>query len=392
MSTFVTIRVLAVIAVVSACSGGSRDAGPVANRPNGPLSTTVDSSGRYAVVTVSGEPTLGTIDSVTVVRDAFGGVRSVLLDPAGGVWALDERARRVAHYDDTGQRRAVLGKQGSGDGEYATPYSIAWGGGDIMVFDPGNSRVGRWQPDGTWRGAWKAVPITGGSNARFFPSGSSASAWLFQFSFLRTGQPAPAFARFPLTPMGDVRWVPPTVRGGLDNVVICTVGQVQRTFATPFTLGETWQPALGSNLLYVHGVDYAIATVDSAGDTLRVFRRDVAQAPITDAEWAVSGAPLDSFRTANPGSCNGSFTRPRAKAVVRALTLDDRGHVWVERVTGSGFIWEVWEGDRLIGAVPGIDRDADVPIDIRGDRVAFVVREPGGEQVVKVYRYQLPGS
>ncbi len=377
-----------VVVLSAACNDGAAPRRGSADTTSAiALSTRVDSAGRYPSTVVSGEPPVGAIDSVFAVRDRFVSLRTVLLDPAGGVWTLDEGARQVVRYTDDGERATAISSTGSGDGQFATPYSMAWGGGDLMIFDPGNSRVGRWKPDGTWAGSWRAVPITGGANARFFPTGSSSSAWLFQFSFLSTGQPAPGFARYPLTPRGDVRWIPPTVRGSIPNIVQCVVGSGQRTFQAPFTLGETWLPALGRDLLYVQGVDYLIATVDSAGDTLQTVRRDVAQAAVTDAEWNVASAELEQFRAANPGSCNGTFTRPAAKAAVRAMTFDDRGRLWVERVVADGFLWEIWEGDALVGAIPGIARDPAVPVDIRGDRIAVAASGADGQVEVRVYRF-----
>ena len=84
------------------------------------------------------------------------------------------------------------------------------------------------------------------------------------------------------------------------------------------------------------------------------------------------------------------FTRPRAKAVVRAITFDDRGRLWVERVLTDGFLWEVWEGDALVGAIPGVARDPVVPVDIRGDRIAVATRGADGQAAVRVYRFTLP--
>ncbi len=345
--------------------------------------------GEHPEVIVSGDPEPGMLDSMVVVRDQFRGVRSVLLDPAGGVWVLDRDAKRVVHYGDDGAMRGTVGSIGKGNGEFTDPHSVAWGAGDLMIYDPGNSRVGRFHPDGASVGSWPVVPITGGPNARFFASGTSASAWLFQFSFLSSGEAAPGFARFPLTPRGDVRWVPPTRSGSLPNIVLCTVGDSQSSFSTPFTTGELWQPSPDGHLFHVEGVDYVVSTVDSAGTVLRSIRRAVAGVPISDADWAEGLAPLEQFRTAHPGSCNGAFTRPATKSAIRALTLDDRSRLWVERLTDSGPLWEVWEGERLVGAIPGVDRVAAVPVDIRGDRFAVLASGADGAPEVRVYRFHL---
>ncbi len=383
-------RFLAVLLIPLAAGCADRPA-PEGGAPGGVPGVTMRQTegGDHPEVIVSGDPAPGVLDSVVVMRGQFRGVRSILLDPAGGVWVLDREAKRVVHFSDDGTVGASIGSIGKGDGQFTDPYSLAWGAGDLMVYDPGNSRVGRFHPGGAWVGSWPVVPITGGPNARFFASGTSASAWLFQFSFLSNGEAAPGFARFPLTPRGDVRWVPPTRSGPLPNIVLCTAGDSQSSFSTPYTAGELWQPSPDGQLYHVEGVDYLVSTVDSAGTVLRSFRRDVAGVPITDAEWAEGLAPLERFRTAHPGSCNGAFTRPATKSAIRVLTLDDRSRLWVERMTDSGPVWEVWEGDRLIGAVPGIDRIAAVQVDIRGDRFAVLAMGDNGAPEVRVYRYHL---
>lgn len=351
------------------------------------LTSLTDSSAGYPVKIVSGEAKAGTAEIQTTIRGDWSEVRSLLVDPAGGVWVLDNGAKVVARYDDAGARVATLGRSGTGPGTFVDPYSLAWANGHIMVYDPGASRVGRWLADGGWVGSWNAVPITGGANARFFASGSAGSAWLFQFSFLPSGQPAPAFARYPLTPRGDVRWIPPTVRGTIDGVVICQGGPELRTFPTPFAQGELWHPTMNGQLYYLQGVDYRIATIDSAGDTLSAVHRRVPQAPISDAEWQAASGELSAYGAANPSArCDGGFMRPAGKAVVRALTLDDRGRLWVERLVPDGAVWEVWEADQLIASVPGIVRDPAVPIDIRGNRLAVFGRGADGVAEVRVYR------
>lgn len=363
------------------------DTTPGGGAPVAAVTSVTDSSAGYPVMVVGGEAKAATAEIQTTIRSDWTEVRSLLVDPAGGAWVLDHGARVVARFDDTGARVATLGRSGTGPGTYVDPYSLAWTNGDIMIYDPGASRVGRWRADGLWVGSWNAVAITGGANARFFSSGSAGSAWLFQFSFLPSGQPAPAFARYPLTPRGDVRWIPPTVRGTIDGVVICQAGTEMRTFPTPFTQGEVWHPTMNGQLYYLRGVDYRIATIDSAGDTLSAVHRRVPQAAISDAEWETATADLSAYRASNPAAqCDGGFMRPSGKAVVRALTLDDRGRLWVERVIADGAVWEVWEADRLIASVPGIMRDPAVPVDIRGNRMAVLHRAADGAAEVRVYR------
>lgn len=384
-------RALVVLLLLAvACTDRPEPDGGAADVADG-VTTRQMQVGDHLEAIVSGDPEPGVLDSMVVIRDQFGGVRSLLLDPAGGVWVLDREAKRVAHYGDDGIMRGTIGSVGKGDAQVSDPHSLAWGAGDLMIYDPGNSRVGRFSPGGAWVGSWPVVPITGGANARFFASGTSASAWLFQFSFLSSGEAAPGFARFPLTPRGDVRWVPPTRSGPLPNTVLCSAGDSQSSFPTPFTSGELWQPSPDGHLYHVQGVDYLVSTVDSAGGVLRSIRREVPGVPITDAEWAEGLVPLERFRAAHPGSCNGTFNRPTAKAAIRALTIDDRSRLWVERLTDSGPLWEVWEGDRLIGAIPGVDRVASVPVDIRGDRFAVLATGVDGAPEVRVYRYDLAG-
>src|SRR5690606_3108082 len=80
-----------------------------ADRAGDARAVTIDSSGAVPVLTVSGEPPSWTLESLAVIRPeaelGFSNIRSIALDPNGGVWVADVGEGRVSRWlpaDDGG--------------------------------------------------------------------------------------------------------------------------------------------------------------------------------------------------------------------------------------------------------------------------------------------------
>lgn len=74
--------------------------------------------------------------------DSFGRITDVLVDGAGRIFVADLSESHVAVFDPTGQRIGTLGRQGSGPGEFQSPWTLARGRGDtIFVVDLALARV-----------------------------------------------------------------------------------------------------------------------------------------------------------------------------------------------------------------------------------------------------------
>ncbi len=84
-------------------------------------------------------------------RVSFGGVggapgqlnmpQGMELGPDGSVWVADTGNHRLQVFSAEGKLDAVLGKQGSGIGEFQSPAGLAWHEGSMYVADTGNRRI-----------------------------------------------------------------------------------------------------------------------------------------------------------------------------------------------------------------------------------------------------------
>jgi uncharacterized protein (TIGR03663 family) len=89
----------------------------------------------------------------------FWGPRAILVTPDGDVIVADTGHKRVLVYDEDGNRRRVIGSEGSEPGEFSEPVGLAWDPETktLFVADTGNHRVQRFGIDGAHRGSWTAT-------------------------------------------------------------------------------------------------------------------------------------------------------------------------------------------------------------------------------------------
>ncbi len=110
------------LTILAACNAGVQDT-PSA------LTVSIDSGGVVPVITVSGEAPEWTLDSLAVIRAeptvGFSRVRSIALDPRGGVWVADVGENRLSYFGDDGVFIEDRGRVGSGPGEFRSPYGTA---------------------------------------------------------------------------------------------------------------------------------------------------------------------------------------------------------------------------------------------------------------------------
>jgi DNA-binding beta-propeller fold protein YncE len=73
----------------------------------------------------------------------------------GHVYVADELNSRVQKFDTHGRLLAVLGTQGTGDGQFNAPYGVAVDGfGNVYVADTRNNRIQKLSPTGRFLARW----------------------------------------------------------------------------------------------------------------------------------------------------------------------------------------------------------------------------------------------
>ncbi|MGH7658867.1 MAG: 6-bladed beta-propeller, partial [Gemmatimonadales bacterium] len=353
------------------------------NPAAGTVVTTVDTSGAFITVTNSGDPPRFRLDHIMTVGsegDGEAAVRrpsSVVSDGEGGIYIADPGTYGIVVFDGSGDFVRRIGGQGRGPTEFQDLNSLAWLGNTLAALDPGNSRITLFGRSGAWLGSWAVPPLTG-PDVRLFPLDSAS----FVSPFLAPGSLSlvPAGVRY--TSAGARDTLPVRLPPFPDERVYCRGGDGRVVVLTPpfaTTVIQGWV-APGWSLAAQTG-QYRILLSSPTSDTAVSIRREINPVPITDSEWesALEGWK-DRRELLGVGNC-GTMTnrRPEARPLFRSVATDDFGWLWVERAIANGFEFDVYSPDGdLVASVEAPERDPDIPVFVRGDRLYAAQSDRGG--------------
>lgn len=360
---------------------------PAGDAPTSSLVTTVDTTGTVPVITVTGEAPEWTLDSLAVIRpdreSGFSNIRSLALDPRGGVWVADVGEQRLSRWGDDGAWVEDKGHVGAGPSEFRTPYSAFVHANGLLVLDIENSRIVRFDLAGGADSSW-LIPsrVTGtATDARLFPDPDGPRF----LHFVVNPDPQIVFVR--VTDSTD-RVIQPGSEGGEPtDVKVCPFSNGIRFFSSPFAPRAVRSPWLDATVASANG-DYQIERFDRASHHVSTVRRPVARDSISATEFETETADWRKFEAEHGNlSCTGQMIRYEFKPAIRYLLPDDDGRLWVEqRLPGGQLRFEVWSGDSLVGMMPVPERLEEFPPAVRGDRLAVVAESPDGGHEVRLYR------
>ena len=313
----------------------------------------------------------------------------VAADASGNIYVLDEGAAQIRVFDSAGAPLRVIGRKGAGPGEFGPAYGmgIGWLGDTLVVLDPGNARLARLTQAGQWIGSWPAKRITG-TGVRIHQAALSA---LYTPDWRPSdGGAQSLLVRYTAAGAGDTLVVPERPKDPPGAIVCPAAGGAIRFFSIPFAPGILAEPGPGGELATARTAAYRIAFVSRGGDTLRTIIRQMEPVAVSDSEWTAGVEEYTEFRSKNPtANCDPSSPpRMRVKPVLRNLTFDDAGRLWVERRSASGDMLDIFDpAGTLLGTVPAPAHDPDVPVYVRRSRLyAIDVDAATGAQVVRGYR------
>lgn len=344
---------------------------------------------------VRGTVTWSAGDGVRPGGLSFGRIAGLAVDKRGQVYVADGADHRVLVLSIDGSLTTVIGRPGSGPGEFNRVGSIAIQGSTLLVRDEGNARMQQFQV-GAKTTFVRTVPLLqfhSGISTPIFPL--SDGSWYDEARAVNRGDGTIRPTRVHRSANGtilrvDTLAVPAgadqgitrirTEQKGADGRV---VGVSERTIQQPF--GSRWLRAYGPDGLRADVVTgrYDVRIYDRSEHQLATIRKEPAPVPVTARE-------IDSTRRelARYGVTAGvSF--PKAKAPIAAVVWSRDGQLWVERTVASGRSREadvydrsgkwvglaVWPADvDLLNGLPWIEGRSAWAVARDADDVERVVR------------------
>ena len=353
---------------------------------------------RYAAIAVFLNATVGTVaaaqspapwrlEPIATIEgptddEPFGMVRHMALHADGRLVVVDMKPPRVTMFDARGKFIGVIGRTGSGPGEYRDPYSVAWLGDTLAIYDPREARILFMTQGASYLRVQRMMSLSGPYHVRFYPvSGRKAYLW----------QSTPTGRGSVFVGVGSGR--PDTIvvpQASDADMIACRVGSEIRMLKPPAALRSIAVPvaadgsiAVGSNLFF------DLQIMRDGQQVGSVKRTDFVYYPMSDVHWSLELSEYNAHvQKYGQGSCRNKPQRPPHVPAVKAVTVADNGDIWVY-VTGrneSGFHVFSPTGQWRGRVVPPAGLFVEIPVVVSGDRAAFVLLDKDGVQTVRLFR------
>jgi sugar lactone lactonase YvrE len=299
---------------------------------------------------------------------AFGRIFFAAAEHGGAFYLFDGNDGQVRRYDARGRFTGLIGRKGSGPGEYQTVGNMAVdASGLLVVFDPASRRVTHFGPDGKMRREWSTTrslwndfhidsagrlyfrsSVAGafeGPGARFqYVRHASDGRVLDSLSIPQLVSPLPAYRSF-YTVTSD---------GGRPN----------------FTIENIVAPNLAGGLVAASSDAYRVIVND--GLRSRVIERKADPVPLGREEREQWLEWADSTRVR--GGSRAQYEIPRVKPLIRGLRTDLQGRLWVE----------VYVAAERRTHLPATRANGGKQILYWRERTTFDVFSPGGQYLGRV--------
>lgn len=400
----------AAVLAVSSCGPGESGRAPESGNP---LEISVDTVGTWVRVTNAGDPPEWNLAPVASIgpdaasteatpRD-FGSVASVAFGPDDqAVYIADRLNCEIKVFAPDGTHLRTFGRCGAGPGEFTESlYSIAWVGDRLLTYDFAGGRIGEFATDGEWLGQRRVDGIgRGGPTFALYRTGpdeayaraladqpTEASSLTYAFH----GHAADGATPDTVRPLVSA-W---TSRSGASLTCVTErEGAVSVDFfSNPFASRFLEHPGPGGTLYTAVSNEYRIV-VTRQSDTLRTIERDLAPAPVPDAEWDALSQQFEAWLEERPGaSCRPpSLSRPSTKPLMEGVFLDAQGRMWIEAKHEGQKHWDLFDPEgRLIARLPAHDRKTG-PLPTFGTRHLATIRQDSlGLDHIDIWRVEPSG-
>ena len=317
--------------------------------------------------------------------DPYGVIRGIALHRDGRVVVTESNPRRVSLVNAQGRSVGMVGRIGSGPGEYREPYSSVWLADTLAIYDPGESRV-LYLTQASTHLRTESTPRYTGPDIRFFPV-SRTKAYL-PMPDLEATRIGTVFVGFGGPGTRDTLSLPqqPQISsavacGGKGSVRFFTAYQAPKSFAVPIradgalAVGNTGQ--------------YQIAIQRRGALMATLTRKDFVPMPLTNATWRFANQEyqrhVDQFGAA---SCGKPPVKPAHVSPILATAVADNGDIWVTVRGKDEYAFNVFDSNGVMRGSLSVPRGAlaHVPIAVAGDRIAYATEDRDGVQSVHLAR------
>lgn len=264
---------------------------------------------------------LGSASASEGDREQFGDIASITSDSHGKIYILDSMAQEVRVFLPNGSFSHVIGRKGSGPGEFEFATSVTIGRGDtLFVLDDGTMRYSVFAPDGTLVETHRrSIVGTNSSIVGAVLSDGSYIDWAPVFPEGRMGptlhlvpvRHLPRFERTDSLPPLEYTWEMLPNR------------QMPQTYYSGGIVGAV--DAKG-RIWFARSEEYRIYRRGLAGDTSLVFSLPAASIPLGEAERATLRKNLSHL----PDLLSEILDAlPETLPIVRRIVPDNAGHIFV---------------------------------------------------------------
>jgi hypothetical protein len=319
-------------------------------------------------------------------RQRFFKVRGVALHPDGRFAVVDKGNKLVTLFDTLGRPRGSVGMEGRGAGQYQEPYSAAWLGDTLAVFDHLGGRVVYFTNGITPNGESITIPMSGDETVRWYPV-SASRAYLRSVRLAGT-KFTPVLVGFQGRGPRDTLVIPdpPPIANGASckteggGLTYFQWPEAPTQFAIPIREDGSLAVAITS--------EYRVLLRSPKNDTIATLRAKTAPVGILQGEWDAGLKEYYRFLERHGEAvCDAKPVRPPHRAPLRAITLSLDGDIWVTVLDGPTLRFDVYGADGKIKAtMPAPPHNIATPVVIAGSRVLVVAPGVGGGDVVHLYR------
>lgn len=325
--------------------------------------------------------------------------QSVALDPAGGIYVVDQKPAVVKQFSPTGQYVRSFGREGRGPGEFQVGF-VATGPGVFVLHDPQSSRTSVFDSAGAFLRGWASsccywssimvsrdtliyIPTSGGRT----PEGERAKRHYIRYRLdgtlvdtLRILNPAVA---------DEPEWV---LTGGSGN------NKMMMSTSVPLAAGATWALDPAGGALFAWTGDYRFVASRTGLDTTQVISLAAKPATVTDERRAqIRDSMVSQFDKQFDHDAVAEAFRlsdiPSAAPYFESIQVDGRRNRWLRPDDGGNRAvarFDVFDSTgAYLGAVPvphvfGLSWNTAWS----ADRVATIAEDDDGLPVVVVYRIE----